>query len=217
VSAVLGPEGAIEGKVTDVAGEPLENICVEASDEHGPAGIVAHTDSEGQYSLNALVGGSYKLKFSDCQDTNEAIVTPEYYDDKATLEEAVPVVVSNGGLRSAIDAQLATEPRPVPTEFKARIGKLGVKGPLRVKKGHRVTFRVRITNFGNAEAKGVKVKGSGRGVRFKASVGKIAPKKTRTIKVKVKPKKAGRAKITFKVTSSNAGGSAVKHGITVRK
>jgi hypothetical protein len=217
VSAVLGPEGTITGKVTDTEGAPLENICVEASDENGPAGIVAHTDSGGQYSLNALSGGSYKLKFSDCQDTNELIVTSEYYDDKATLEEAVPVSVSNGRVRSAVDAQLATEARPVPEEFKARIGKLGVRGPFKVKKGRLATFRVRITNFGNAEAKGVKVKGSGRGVSFKTSIGKIAPKKTRAFKVKVKPKKAGRVKITFKATSSNAGGSAVRHGITVRK
>lgn len=217
VSAALGDEGTITGTVTDEEGAPLENICVEASNENGPAGIVARTDSNGDYSLNALYGGSFKLKFSDCDDTNEMIVTPEYYDDKATLEEAVPVVVSTSSVKSEVNAQLVTEPRSVPAEPRAKISKLSVKGPASVRKGRKATFRMRITNSGKTAATGVKVKGRGRGISFKTTVGKIAAATTRTVTVRVKPKKAGKAKVTFRVTSLNAGGSSARHNMTVRK
>ena len=41
--------------------------------------------------------------------------------------------------------------------------------------------------------------------------------KTRTVKVKLKPKKPGKVKASFKVTSKNAGGKTVKKKIKVRK
>ena len=41
--------------------------------------------------------------------------------------------------------------------------------------------------------------------------------KTRTVKVKLKPKKPGKIKATFKVTSENAGGKTVKKKIKVKK
>lgn len=214
ISAVLGSESTISGTITDTEGAPLENICVEAANEDGPAGIIAYSDPDGHYSLNALLGGSYTLKFSDCQGTNERIVTPEYFDDKATIEEAVPVSVSAGGLRSGINARLATAPRPVPT---AKISKLKVKGPAFVRKGREATFRLRITNSGDATATGVRIKGSGRGISARAPVGKIAASMTRTVRIRLRPSKAGKTMVTFRVTSSNAGGRTTKHKINVRK
>jgi hypothetical protein len=103
------------------------------------------------------------------------------------------------------------------TVFRAMIGKVTVKGPAKVKKGKKATYKVKIRNSGNGEATGVRLKVSGRGVSFNASVGKIAAGKSRTVKVKIKPKKTGRVRATFKVTSSNAGGKTVKKTITVRK
>jgi hypothetical protein len=41
--------------------------------------------------------------------------------------------------------------------------------------------------------------------------------KTSTVKVKLKAKKPGKVKLTFKVTSSNAGGKTVKQKIKVKK
>jgi uncharacterized membrane protein len=92
-----------------------------------------------------------------------------------------------------------------------------VSGPAKVRKGKKATYKVKITNSGNAKATGVRLKVSGRGVSFNTSVGKIAAKKTRTVKVKLKAKKAGKVKLTFKVTSSNAGGKTVKKKIKVKK
>ena len=217
VSAVLGFEGTITGMITDAEGGPLENICVQAFDQNGPAGILAHTDSAGQYSLNALYGGNFKLKFSDCENTNESIVTPEFYDDKSTLEEATPVSVVTGRATPEINAELVTEDRPLPPEYKAKISKLIVKGPSKIRKGRKATFRVGITNSGNLETSGVRLKVRGRGFSFSRRVGKIPATTTKTVRVRLKAKRRGKSRITFKVMSSNGGGKTVKHGITIRK
>ena len=124
----------------------------------------------------------------------------------------------------ATDASGNTDPSPAsrnftvdPTVYKAKIKKVKVKGPAKIKKGKKATYKVKITNSGNAKAKGVRLKVKGRGVSFNTSVGKIAAKKTRTVKVKLKAKKTGKVKLTFKVTSNNAGGKTVKKKITVKK
>ena len=80
----------------------------------------------------------------------------------------------------------------------------------------KVTYKVRITNSGKATATGVRIKVSGRGISFKALVGKVSAGKSRTVKVKLKPGESGRIKISFKVTSDNAGGRTVKKTIAVR-
>ena len=101
------------------------------------------------------------------------------------------------------------------TVYKAAIGKVTVKGPARVKKGRKATFRVRITNSGNIRANGTGLWVRGGGVNFAASVGGIPAGETKVVKVKVKPKKTGRTRLTFRVISSNAGGKIVKQNVTV--
>ncbi|MGB0120212.1 MAG: carboxypeptidase regulatory-like domain-containing protein [Solirubrobacterales bacterium] len=103
------------------------------------------------------------------------------------------------------------------TVRKARISKVSVKGPARVKKGSKATFRVRITNSGNARATGVGLKVRGRGVNVTRRAGAIAAGATRTVRVKLKPKKRGRTKLRFSLTSANAGGKSVSSRITVTK
>ena len=56
---------------------------------------------------------------------------------------------------------------------KAKISKVKVSGPSKVKKGKKATYKVKITNSGNAAATGVRLKVSGRGLSFNTSVGKI--------------------------------------------
>ena len=103
------------------------------------------------------------------------------------------------------------------TVYKAKIGKVKVSGPNKAKRGRKATYKVRITNSGNATATGVRLKVKGRGLSFNTSVGKIGPKKTRTVKVKVKPKKPGKVKATFRVSSKNAGGRTVTKKIRVKR
>jgi len=98
----------------------------------------------------------------------------------------------------------------------AKIANVKVSGPARVRKGKVATYRVKVTNSGNGAATGVRIRVFGGGVGARKSVGKIPAGKSRTIKVRLKFKKPGKIKATFKVTSSNAGGKTVKKTITVR-
>ena len=98
----------------------------------------------------------------------------------------------------------------------AKLNKVVVSGPKKVKKGKKATYKVKITNNGTATAKGVRLKVSGKGVSAKSSARTVAAGKTKTVKVKLKPKKTGKVKLTFKVTSKNAGGKSVKKTITVK-
>ena len=91
-----------------------------------------------------------------------------------------------------------------------------MSGPAKVKRKKKATYKVKITNSGNAAATGVRLKVSGRGLSFNSPVASVNGGTTRTVKVKVKPKKRGKVKASFKVTSSNAGGRTVRKKITVR-
>ena len=57
----------------------------------------------------------------------------------------------------------------------------------------------------------------GRGISSGKSVGKIQGGTTRKVKVRVKPKKPGKVKVSFKVTSRNAGARTAKMKVKVRK
>lgn len=211
INVRLGQDVTISGTITGTDGTPLTGICVEAFDSTGkPSGAVAHTTG-GHYDVNALSSGSYRLKFSDCLHPGDPSVITEFFDDKATLEEATPVMVGASG----IDAQL--QATPAPTVFKAAIGQVTVKGPAKAKKGKKAIFTVKISNSGNAGASGVDLGVKGKGVTAATSVGSIESGATKSVKVKLKPRKAGKVKLTFKVTSSNAGGKSVFRRITVKK
>ena len=119
-----------------------------------------------------------------------------------------------GNDAKALYSEVSGDP---PIVYKARIGKVKVSGPAKVKRGRKATYKVGITNSGNKTATGVRLKVKGRGVSFNTSVGKIGAKKTRTVKVRLKAKKPGRVKVAFKVTSKNAGGKTVKKTITVKR
>ena len=104
-----------------------------------------------------------------------------------------------------------------PIVYKAKISKVKVKGPAKVKKGKKATYKVTVKNSGNADATGVKVKVKGKGVKAKKTVGTIPAGSSKTVKAKLKFKKPGKVKVTFKVTSKNAGGKTVKKKIRVKK
>lgn len=100
---------------------------------------------------------------------------------------------------------------------RARIGRVDASGPVRMKKGRRASFTVRIANRGNAKATGIRVRATGRGIASAARGGTIAAGKTRRLKIWIRPKQTGRIRLTFKVTSSNAGGRTVKRTVLVTK
>ncbi|MBK8293427.1 MAG: hypothetical protein IPK93_01110 [Solirubrobacterales bacterium] len=106
---------------------------------------------------------------------------------------------------------------PDTTIYKAKIRKVKVKGAAKAKKGKKAAYKVKVKNSGNAVARGVKLKVTGKGVKAKKSVGKIRAGKWKTVKVKLRFKKPGKIKTTFKVTSKNAGGKSAKKKIKVKK
>ena len=57
-----------------------------------------------------------------------------------------------------------------------------VKGPKKVKRKKKATYKVRVTNSGNAKATGVRLKVKGKGIKSKKSVGKIAAGKAKTVR-----------------------------------
>jgi hypothetical protein len=99
---------------------------------------------------------------------------------------------------------------------KAKIGSVKVSGPSKTKRNKKTTYKVKIKNTGTATAKGVRLKVTGKGVSFNASVGKIAAGKTKTAKVTAKFTKRGKVKAKFKVTSNNAGGKTAKKTVKVK-
>jgi hypothetical protein len=98
-----------------------------------------------------------------------------------------------------------------------RIKRISVRGPAKTKWGRKALYTVKIRNTGDAQAKRVRLKVRGKGIRYSKSVGRIQGGKTRKVKIKLKPKKPGKVKLTFKVTSKNAGGKTVKKKIKVKK
>jgi hypothetical protein len=98
-----------------------------------------------------------------------------------------------------------------------KLGRVTVTGPIKVKWGRPATWKVRVPNPWNVTITGVRLRVSGKGVAFNASVGRIAAGTARTVKVRLRPKKVGRIRATFRVTSANAGSKTVRKVVTVRK
>ncbi|MCB0865956.1 MAG: carboxypeptidase regulatory-like domain-containing protein [Solirubrobacterales bacterium] len=105
IDAELSSNGSITGTVTGPADEQLEGICVVAFDAADNEVSSALTDNSGAYAITGLSPGAYRLHFVDC--TSGAYVD-EYFDDRATLEDADAVSVQAGQESSGTDAQLAS-------------------------------------------------------------------------------------------------------------
>ncbi len=104
LTPALAVAGTIEGTVTDsVTAEPLEGVNVCAY--KWPAEACVATNASGEYSLEGLESGSYKVEFNGIESGLNYIT--EYYNNKATFEKAEPVNVLGESVASGIDAALA--------------------------------------------------------------------------------------------------------------
>lgn len=102
IDAQLAEGGQITGQVTNPAGQGLAGVSVQASDDKSNSGY-ASTNSNGDYLLQGMPAGSYKIKF-DAGNQNFAI---EWYSGKKSRSLADPVQVTLGTPTTGIDAQLA--------------------------------------------------------------------------------------------------------------
>ena len=100
-----------------------------------------------------------------------------------------------------------------------RIPKLNrpvVKGPGKVKRNRKATYRVRLGNVGDGGITGLRIAAGGRGVKASRKAGTLAAGKSKTVKIPLRFGKKGRIKVTFTVDSANAGKKRVKKTVKVR-
>lgn len=115
VDAEMQVGGRIAGEVVAAAGKaPLDSIEVCAFEVNGAEELVdcVETDGDGEYALSGLPSGPYKIRFAP----GYGEISPgeyglfnyvtQYYDGKATLQEADPVTVTAGATTTGIDAEL---------------------------------------------------------------------------------------------------------------
>lgn len=105
INAQLQRGSIIFGKVTDAAtGAPITSGWVSIYDSAGQRVMGGYlTFLGGWHSETALPSGSYRVKFQD----NDQGYIDEWYNDKASLESATPIVLSAPTDRLGIDAALA--------------------------------------------------------------------------------------------------------------
>jgi hypothetical protein len=99
--------GAISGTVTAaVSHENLQGIEVVAYEagEELPVGF-ATTKADGEYTVEGLASGSYKVEFSAGFESALNYVT-QYYEDASTLAAATSVPVTEGATTKGINAEL---------------------------------------------------------------------------------------------------------------
>ncbi len=103
------PTGAsISGTVRNAEGNPIttEDICVDAYPDSGGSYGYARTDASGEYTIAGLAAGSYYVEFSDCSDSERDDVT-QYYGGAPFEQESTLVVLSSGGAKTGVNAELA--------------------------------------------------------------------------------------------------------------
>jgi hypothetical protein len=117
IDAALDIGGVITGHVKDQAGNALRDIGVQLYDStHAPLDSTV-TDNDGSYTFPGLPAGTYYVGYECCviNDTavpfntndNEFNVLPQFYDGKATLTDATPIVIALGETKTLNDAVLA--------------------------------------------------------------------------------------------------------------
>jgi hypothetical protein len=98
--------GTIQGIVTEAAGAnaPLEGVEVEVLNASSEEFIEsAQTDSAGEYHVEGLPAGTYKVDFTPAFGSE---FVGQFFEKVSTFAAATPVTVSDGATTTGIDAQL---------------------------------------------------------------------------------------------------------------
>ena len=96
-NTVKAPAGGISGTVMAPDGStPLANVGVQILDKNGWWVRYTTTNAQGNYEVDDLDSGFYKLHFEDWGEGRTTIYPDEYYQDRDTLEDAVLVQVEAG-------------------------------------------------------------------------------------------------------------------------
>ena len=114
-NAELAVAGHVTGTITGAGGVGVPDVSVTAWQRVGTdwdlTAAAALTDEEGDYDLDGLSTGDFRLKFERPYGTD---YVSEWWDDAWTLETATTVSVTSGATTSGKDAELsADDPTPV--------------------------------------------------------------------------------------------------------
>ena len=107
--------GGIAGRVTDeISGAPIAGYRVRADLLDGGGNVVSSftgfSDAEGFYDISLIPPGDYKVEADQAPEADQHI--DEFFDDKATLEDADVVAVGAGEAVGGINFPLALPPVP---------------------------------------------------------------------------------------------------------
>jgi protocatechuate 3,4-dioxygenase beta subunit len=118
VDVKLTPVGAIAGRVLDADGEPIQSVDVSAEGPQSQESAI--TDNKGQYRIDGLAPGKYRLKATPEQrhlppelrtdGSKEFHYMATFYPSVATSKGATRVAVAPGGEVSGIDIALLSTP-----------------------------------------------------------------------------------------------------------
>jgi Carboxypeptidase regulatory-like domain len=103
IDAQLAAAGQISGRITDHSGNPLEGVCAQATTSTNVGGI-AHSDSDGRYTINLSQAGAYQVQFVDCNQTPK--FANQWWDHETSRANAKTVNVAPGHVVSHINAAL---------------------------------------------------------------------------------------------------------------
>lgn len=104
INAELQEPGAISGRVTNSAGTPVANVEVQAygSNSEFESVRLAFTNTNGEYTLEGLPEGEYKVGFFP----NQGGYRTQFYNGQLSFETATPVHVTAGQATTGIGAAL---------------------------------------------------------------------------------------------------------------
>ncbi|MHA2067359.1 MAG: carboxypeptidase regulatory-like domain-containing protein, partial [Candidatus Thorarchaeota archaeon] len=99
---ILDEGGYISGQVTDPEGNGIEQIQINVFDMNGVGRRSAYTDEYGDYTLNRVPSGEFKVRFRPRSGTYAV----EWFEDATSFNSSAPVSVLENQTTSGVDAQL---------------------------------------------------------------------------------------------------------------
>lgn len=100
---------SIAGTVTDAEGNPIttQDVCVGVSPHDNGYSYTGNvtTNASGEYKVSGLPAGSYYVRFADCGEGRDDVA--QYFGGAPNEVESTLVVLSTGGAKTGVDAQLA--------------------------------------------------------------------------------------------------------------